>query len=76
MFTDAPISAMRAIARTVLVGEADQKTRLAFLKTLPRLLRHSRANAGALALDGTDELVNLLYVEAEAATRTSRMAAG
>lgn len=76
VFTDAPIHAMRSVARTILVGETDPKVRLAYLTALPRLLRHSRANAGALPLSGSDELVSLIFVEAEAATRTSRMAAG
>lgn len=76
VFTDAPISAVRAVARTVLDPKTEPKIRLAFLKALPRLLRHSRSSAGALSLGGGDELVRLLFIEAEASTRTLRMAAG
>lgn len=67
---------MKTVARTLLDSETNPKVRLAFLKALPRLLRHSRAAAGALALNGRDELVALVLAEADASTRTLRMAAG
>jgi len=76
VFTDAPVTAMKTVARTLLDSETNPKVRLAFLKALPRLLRHSRAAAGALPLNGRDSLVTLVFAEADASTRTLRTAAG
>lgn len=77
MFTDTPIQSLASIAATMLQSDAiDSKVRLAFLKTFPKLLRHSRSTAAALNLDGSDPFVALVLRELQAEQRTPRMAAG
>lgn len=51
---------------------------LAFLRALPRLLRHSRAEASALlfATDSDDPIMRLVWSEMSSSSRPARLAAG
>lgn len=77
IFTSTPLKGMRVVALVILQDSVEVAVRLAFLKSLTRLLRHSRVSASALPLeDGKDPLLEKVLVNLAGSNRSLRMAAG
>ncbi|GAA5921352.1 hypothetical protein JCM1841_002451 [Sporobolomyces salmonicolor] len=71
-FTRDPLAAIQTVASAMLdPARSSEKLRLAFLATLPRVLRHSTVEVAAASA-----LLNLLGKELEGTTRSGRLAAG
>ena len=67
---------MRIASSSILDVGTDAALRLAFMKALTRLLRHTRTQDAALKMGGQDSMMEGVFKEMMAPTRTLRMAAG
>lgn len=77
IFTSTPLKGMRVVGLVILQDSVEVAIKLAFLKSLARLLRHSRVAASALPLEaGKDPLVEKVFIYLKGSNRSLRMAAG
>lgn len=76
ILTDGPLNEMRAASSSILDVGKEPRVKLAFMKTLARLLRHAKTSAAALEMGGRDSMIKGVFKEMMAPTRSLRMAAG